>query len=38
MSDIDFYNGLVAIVGEKNVRTDEPLILHTTFKIGGPAD
>lgn len=38
MSDIDFYNGLVAIVGEKNVRTDEPLKLHTTFKIGGPAD
>ena len=26
------------IVGPDNVRLDEPLSEHTTFKIGGPAD
>lgn len=26
------------IVGEENVRFDEPMKNHTTFKIGGPAD
>lgn len=29
---------LMQIVGEGNVRTNEPMSLHTTFKIGGPAD
>lgn len=26
------------IVGESNVRLNEPMSLHTTFKIGGPAE
>ena len=29
---------LRAIVGERNVRADEPMSEHTTFKVGGPAD
>lgn len=29
---------LRAIVGEDNVRADEPMREHTTFKVGGPAD
>ncbi len=29
---------LAHIVGEENVRTDEPMAAHTTFEIGGPAD
>lgn len=28
---------LQSIVGAENVLTDEPMSLHTTFKIGGPA-
>ena len=27
-----------SIVGEEDVRTDEPMSAHTTFEIGGPAD
>lgn len=29
---------LRAIVGEDNVRADEPMSAHTTFRVGGPAD
>ena len=29
---------LRAIVGERNVRADEPMADHTSFRIGGPAD
>ena len=29
---------LCDIVGEENVLTEEPMKLHTTFRIGGPAD
>lgn len=29
---------LSEIVGEENVLTEEPMKLHTTFRIGGPAD
>lgn len=29
---------LRSIVGEENVRVDEPMSEHTTFKVGGPAD
>ena len=29
---------LARIVGEENVRTNEPMSAHTTFQIGGPAD
>lgn len=35
---MDFYGGLVNIVGTDRVLRDEPLRLHTTLKIGGPAD
>lgn len=35
---MDFYDGLVNIVGTDRVLRDEPLRLHTTLKIGGPAD
>lgn len=30
-------NELYRIVGEKNVKLDEPMCKHTTFRIGGPA-
>ena len=29
---------LRSIVGEENVRVNEPMSEHTTFKVGGPAD
>ena len=29
---------LARIVGEENVRANEPMSAHTTFQIGGPAD
>lgn len=32
------YDKLVHIVGSENVRADELMKKHTTFKIGGPAD
>lgn len=32
------YKELAKIFGEERVRIDEPMSLHTTFKIGGPAD
>lgn len=31
-------NELYRIVGENNVRLQEPMSKHTTFRIGGPAD
>lgn len=33
-----FYNRLLEIVGEENVKLDELMSKHTTFRIGGPAD
>ena len=30
-------NELYRIVGEKNVKIEEPMSKHTTFRIGGPA-
>ena len=33
-----FLNRLLEIVGEENVKVDEPMSMHTTFRIGGPAD
>ncbi|MBE5957414.1 MAG: UDP-N-acetylmuramate dehydrogenase [Lachnospiraceae bacterium] len=33
-----FYEQLKEIVGELNVKTDEPMKGHITFKVGGPAD
>lgn len=29
---------IIVIVGEKNVKIDEPMRNHTSFKVGGPAD
>lgn len=34
----DIADIIVGIVGADNVRFDEPMKKHTTFKIGGPAD
>ena len=35
---MDFYAELMNIVGKDRVLREEPLRLHTTLKIGGPAD
>ena len=35
---MDFYGELINIVGKDRALRDEPLRLHTTLKIGGPAD
>ena len=35
---MDFYGELVNIVGKDGVLREEPLRLHTTLRIGGPAD
>jgi len=35
---LDFYAELLNIVGKDRVLREEPLRLHTTLKIGGPAD
>jgi UDP-N-acetylmuramate dehydrogenase len=32
------YDELVQILGEDNIRCDEPMSRHTTFRIGGSAD
>ena len=32
------FNELVNIVGSENVMQNEPMMNHTTFKVGGPAD
>lgn len=34
----DFYTKLTDIVSKDNVKIDEPMKLHTTFRVGGPAD
>ena len=33
-----FFKQLCEIAGKENVRTDEPMKQHTTFRIGGAAD
>lgn len=33
----NFVNELYKIAGEKNIRQQEPMAKHTTFRIGGPA-
>lgn len=33
----DFIDGLIQITGQQNVRVDESMAEHTTFRIGGPA-
>ncbi len=38
MKDIgDFYLSLIEIISENQVKKDEPLSNHTSFKVGGPA-
>lgn len=34
----DIIERLIVIVGEGNIKIDEPMRNHTSFKIGGPAD
>ena len=34
----DIYENLCRLCGAENVKKDEPLSAHTTFRIGGPAD
>ena len=34
----DFYTKLTDIVSKDNVKIDEPMKMHTTFRVGGPAD
>ena len=34
----NIYELLCGCAGEENVRRQEPMSLHTTFRIGGPAD
>ena len=36
--DSIFYNKLAAIVKEEQVKKEEPMQKHTTFRVGGPAD
>ena len=33
-----FYEKLAEILPEERIRTDEPMKMHTTFRVGGPAD
>ena len=35
---MELYKALCEISGEGNVLKDEPMKMHTTFRIGGPAD
>ena len=35
---MDFYHRLLEAVGSDHVLRDEPMAVHTTFRIGGPAD
>ncbi|MBV4417979.1 UDP-N-acetylmuramate dehydrogenase [Clostridium tyrobutyricum] len=34
----DFSNDLIKILDEKDIKIDEPMSNHTSFKVGGPAD
>jgi UDP-N-acetylmuramate dehydrogenase len=33
-----FIRQIAQIIGENNLKENEPISLHTTFKVGGPAD
>ena len=35
---MNFYQKLVSIIEERRIYKDEPMRLHTTFRVGGPAD
>ena len=34
----EVYEKLAEILPEERIRTDEPMKMHTTFRVGGPAD
>lgn len=34
----EFYQKLTKILSEDRIRTQEPMKMHTTFRVGGPAD
>lgn len=36
--DVNFQKHLESVISEGSILYDEPMKLHTTFKIGGPAD
>ena len=38
MGQNDLLKGLRDITGESQVKVDEPMSIHTTFRIGGTAD
>lgn len=38
MKKCEIIERLIIIVGEDNVKIDEPMRNHTSFKVGGPAD
>lgn len=38
MKKCDIIERLIVIAGEENIKTDEPMKNHTSFKVGGPAD
>ena len=38
MDKQNIFQGLRKIISEDNVKIDEPMLKHTSFKIGGPAD
>lgn len=38
MNKKEIYNRLIQILDENEIFIDEPMKLHTSFKIGGPAD
>lgn len=38
MKKCDIIERLIIVVGEDNVKIDEPMKNHTSFRVGGPAD
>ena len=36
--DQRFENELKKVLSERQVKTGEPMEMHTTFRVGGPAD
>jgi len=38
MNKLELISELIKVLGNENLRLDEPMSLHTTFKVGGLAD
>lgn len=38
MDKMNLYKELCRILGENNIKQDEPMAKHSTFRVGGPAD